>query len=274
MEKPRAALWLWYEGARFAGFQRQAGARTVQQAISEALARVGAREVVMGAGRTDRGVHARMQVVSVRTSPECAARLRFPGEEDALGLVAALPCAPSFHAQWSAVARTYRYRLALGDAVPPAWKGYVWRPEGAVDAARLAEAVALLPGTRTFEAFHAKSSVTRARTLFSASVIERPGGLVEVELVADAFGRRQVRELLGACCQVAQGEVGLDALGQALTAPLPRAARGDLHVLAPPEGLVLWEVHYPPGLDPFEAVRGAPPSELPDRPPFGGDGRS
>ena len=276
MEKPRAALWLWYDGGRFAGFQRQAGAHTVQQAISLALARAGAREVAMGAGRTDKGVHARMQVVSVRTSPDEAAALTFPGDEDALGVAQAVPCAPSFHAQWSAVARTYRYRLALGKEVPSGWAPYVWHlgAEKKVDVTRLSEAVALLRGTRTFEAFHKKSSVTRARTLHEAHVHSGPDGLVEVTLCGDGFGRHQVRELLGACCQVATGASHLDALTSALGDPgsQTRQDRAHLHLRAPPSGLVLWEVHYPPEGDPFAALRRAPPAHLPGRPPFVGIG--
>lgn len=273
MEKPRAALWLWYRGDRFAGFQAQQDERAVQEAVREALVRAGARDVVMPAGRTDRGVHARMQVVSVRAPPSVARGLDFGGEQDALGVAVAVPHAPSFHALWSATGRTYRYRLSLQDAeVPATWAPFVWSPlqeHAGLDGRSLRtdaflEALALLPGTRSFRAFHKISSVEKPRTLHHARVTAERDGILEVELSGDAFGRHQVRELLGACVAVAAGTASLDQLRAALEreAPFPR-------LRAPGKGLVLWEVSYPPALDPFgEAARQEAASRLPDVPPF------
>jgi tRNA pseudouridine38-40 synthase len=271
MEKPRAALWLWYRGDRFAGFQAQPGERTVQQAVREALVRLGARDVVMPAGRTDRGVHARMQVVSVRASPSMAGALDFGDEKDVIGLAAAAPAPDRFHAQWSATQRTYRYRLALGPGVPPAWVPFAWTPsshprlEGRpVDPEKLEAALALLPGTRTFAAFHDPASVRKPRTLVKATLHrDRAPALVEVELQGDAFGRHQVRELVGACALLAAGRVPEEALREALSTGVRFPG-----LRAPPTALVLWEVQYPAALDPFGPLRPDLAEALPGVPPF------
>ncbi len=280
MEKPRAALWLWYRGDRFAGFQAGGGGpgeRTVGASLQDALRRAGARDVVMAAGRTDRGVHARMQVVSVRTSPEVAQTLAFaPGDEsDAMGVALAVRHAPSFHALWSAKGRTYRYRLSLRDEeVCAEWAPFTWLPARECEPLRglplsadaFCEALRLLPGTRTFRAFHAASSVEKPRTLHLAEVVRaRDDGLMELEFAGDAFGRHQVRELVGACVAVAAGRATVDQLAASLENAVPFPS-----LRAPAKGLVLWEVDYPLALDPFgqESLRREAEARLPDAPPF------
>ena len=137
-----AALWIWYRGGNFRGFQRQTGGPTVQEALEEALAAVGVPATVMPSGRTDRGVHARMQVVSVRLEREtrrgargAAARPPAPGP----GAVRGAPAPGSFHAQWSASGKAYRYRLQL-DGTPRRGVGALCPGRGRGAAARGARA--------------------------------------------------------------------------------------------------------------------------------------
>src|SRR5919107_176424 len=121
MRRRSVQLVLHYDGAQFAGWQRQAVARTVQGELEAALARLcGAHVPVIGAGRTDAGVHARGQAAGVRV-PE---RWRAPELRRALNAVlppdvwvaAAHEMRDEFHARYSATARRYRYRVGLGDA--------------------------------------------------------------------------------------------------------------------------------------------------------------
>src|SRR5678815_5283071 len=121
----RLALWVWYRGDRFQGWQSQRTGRSVQETLVAALVTHGVSGAPMAAGRTDRGVHARCQPVSLRVprplAPEALADLG--GEE--WGVAAAVDAPDGFHAQWSSTWKEYRYRLATGP-VPAAWRGLVW----------------------------------------------------------------------------------------------------------------------------------------------------
>ncbi|QDE97895.1 tRNA pseudouridine synthase A [Myxococcus xanthus] len=267
------ALWIWYRGGIFRGFQRQPEGPTVQSALEEALRSVGVPATLMPSGRTDRGVHARMQVVSVRLeagdSAESLEKRLPPRLPPGLGLCG-VRRPTSFHAQWSASGKEYRYRFQLGGAVTPDWAPYALD----VSAEPLFQATAVTPerlgallrsaeGTRDFIAFHEKSSPRKPRTLESATLHELGGGLYEARLRGDGFARYQIRYLMGSALKVAAGllpeEAWLAALetGQALEG-----------FKAPAHGLVLWEVRYPPGVDPFTAGERLHPPGLPLEPPF------
>ncbi|QSQ15850.1 tRNA pseudouridine synthase A [Myxococcus landrumensis] len=269
------ALWVWYLGGSFRGFQRQPQGPTVQEALEGALRAVGVPATVMPAGRTDRGVHARMQVVSVRLeagdSAEALAQ-RLPAHLPP-GLGLCLVRKPrSFHAQWSASGKAYRYRFHLGGSVAPEWAPYsldVANEAGLqgqghrVTPERVASLLALAAGTRDFIAFHEKSSPQKPRTLESATVHEHGGGLYEARLNGDGFARYQVRYVVGGALKVAAGLLPEEAWRSALETGA--AMEG---FKAPAHGLMLWEVRYPPDVDPFTAPERLQPPGLPREPPF------
>lgn len=265
---------MWYRGESFHGFQRQPGHPTVQLAMEQALAHTGRSVTVMPAGRTDRGVHARMQVLSLRLPLEDSV------EEVAQALTQALPPSvgicfagrPSqpFHAQWSAVGKAYRYRLQLEGRPSDAWDPYAMncqaeeRLEGRVVSAKaLADCLHACLGARDFSAFHERSSPQKLRRLTRAELLPLGGGLYEVQLEGDGFARYQVRYLVGSALLCAAGLLPREAFEAALNHSQPVAG-----LKAPAKGLILWEVFYPPACDPFsEALRAAPPG-LPSGPPF------
>ncbi|QDE69067.1 tRNA pseudouridine synthase A [Myxococcus xanthus] len=267
------ALWIWYRGGIFRGFQRQPEGPTVQSALEEALRSVGVPATLMPSGRTDRGVHARMQVVSVRLeagdSAESLEKRLPPWLPPGLGLCG-VRRPTSFHAQWSASGKEYRYRFQLGGAVTPDWAPYALD----VSAEPLFQATAVTPerlgallrsaeGTRDFIAFHEKSSPRKPRTLESATLHELGGGLYEARLRGDGFARYQIRYLMGSALKVAAGLLPEEAWLAALETG--QAMEG---FKAPAHGLVLWEVRYPPGVDPFTAGERLHPPGLPLEPPF------
>jgi tRNA pseudouridine38-40 synthase len=264
----RAALWLWYRGTRFRGWQRQPEGPTVQEAVEEALAACGIPAGLAAAGRTDRGVHARQQVASLRVPhgtdlPALALRLQGPD----WGVVAAAPAPPGFHAQWSASEKEYRYRVSLG-AADEGWAAYAWdvRGDARLGAAgvypqALEEALRTAVGTHDFFAFHAASSVRRPRTLRQVALHSLAEGLWELRLSGSGFGRYQVRALVGGAALLASGQLSLEAWRAALEAQTRFSG-----LLAPAKGLVLWALHYG-GLGPFDAQVGG---HLPDGPPFDG----
>ncbi len=267
----RAALWLWYRGTHFRGWQRQSQSPTVQETVEATLRSAGISAGLAAAGRTDKGVHARQQVASVRVPlgtdvPALVDVLQGEG----WGCAAATLAPAGFHAQWTPSSKEYRYRLCFGE-VPKEWSRYAWelrrdpRLQGAeVSPDTLVQVLLEARGTRDFSAFHAASSPRRPRTLSQVEVGRGVEGAVwELRLRGNGFGRYQVRALLGGAALVAAGR---------LTEAAWRAALRDaVHfegMLAPPQGLTLWSLDY----DSLEPFHGETRPRLPEGPPFDGLG--
>lgn len=236
-----------YDGTPFAGWQRQRTGLAVQEVLEAALREVTGEAVsVVGAGRTDAGVHALGQVANFRTASPIPAR----------GLVAAvnrlLPetivvrraeeVAPDFHARFSAVAKRYRYtflRQWQRSALAPR-RGYVVR--GPLDAERMRRAARLFMGRHDFSAFEARHHQRKGdarRTIFAAELIEQwPRLIFEVE--ADGFLYKMVRTMAGTLLEVGRGRRSLTDVRRALVGGR-RAAAGPT---APPYGLCLLWVKY------------------------------
>jgi len=228
----------------------------------------------MPAGRTDRGVHARMQVASLRLPPcytsEMLSERLPPHLPPDLGLCVARRPPEGFHSQWSASGKEYRYRVQLGGRVAEAWRPFVMEPEleprleGRVPTPeRVAELLGAAVGCRDFRAFHENSSLRKPRTLESATLHELGNGLFDIRLRGDGFGRYQVRYLVGSTLLTAAGglseELFRSALESGTTIP---------GLKAPAKGLVLWEVRYPSDKDPFPPEERARAPGLPLAPPF------
>ncbi len=243
-------LVLHYDGAAFAGWQRQPDARTVQGALEAALGRLcGQHVAVLGAGRTDAGVHARGQGVGVRV-PE-----RWTPAELRRALNAVLPAdvwvaaahemTPEFHARYDAVARRYAYVVGLDEeAASPFRRRWEWAVRHPVDRALLDRAAALFVGEHCFRAFAVRGTAPehddhRCR-ISVASWRERPGGLV-FEVEANRFLHHMVRFLVGTMLQVATGRRPLDDIPMLLAASDNR----DVSPPAPPHALFLERVTYP-----------------------------
>jgi len=264
VRRRRLALWVWYRGDPFQGWQSQRTGHSVQETLETALAAHGVSGRPMGAGRTDRGVHARCQPVSVRAPRELAPQTLAALGGTGWGVAAAVEAPAGFHAQWSSAWKEYRYRFATG-AGPLPWQGLVWEtathPRLAgrdVALAQVRWALERAVGTRDFSALHAQSSVRRPRTLERITWWER-GGVVEVGLRGDAFGRYGVRLLIGGALLVGTGLIAAGAWERALDTATAFAG-----LRAPAAGLTLWAVGYPATLDPFAGL--AP--RLPGEPPF------
>lgn len=215
-----------------------------------------------------------MQVISVRVPREISpaaleAHLRGTLPAD-LGVERARAVDRSFHAQWSATQKEYRYRLDLS-AKPenPISSASVWAPSqeprlnGApLDPRGLVEALALYEGEHDFGAFHESSSPRRLRQIFRASAKPR-GEIWEVTLRGSAFGRHMARYMVGAAVLAAGGVVSCEAIRDAVSSGKPIPG-----LRAPPSGLVLWEVAYPPEMDPFPEADRRSTSSIPAGLPF------
>ena len=230
------ALWCWYRGADFYGYQQQQGRRTVQRELLAAFEAAGLSRNPVVAGRTDKFVSARMQVLSGRLErdvapEEMAARLNAVLPQD-VGIHLAREAKTGFHAAWSSNSKEYRYTL---------------RPEQAGDLERLKQAAALVPGTRDFKAFHFKTSEDKQRTVNSVELVPTAEGLT-LRFVGEGFARHMVRMLVGGMTAVARGEVRMELFRAGLN-----EQRNFYCPTAAPEPLTLWSVGYPAEVDPFTA---------------------
>lgn len=235
-----------YDGTAFHGWQIQPGRRTVQGVMEEALGQVvGAGVRVNGAGRTDAGVHARGQVASFEAATRLPARALAPLLARVLPtdvrIEAAEDARPGFHARHSAVARRYSYRLLAADDV--LWSRFAWRPPRAVPAPALERAALVLEGAHDCSAFRASGSspANAVCTIFRAGWAVWEGGL-RFDIVADHFLYHMVRNLVGTSLAAGREREPGAAMGRVLES----RDRGRAGVTAPPQGLCLEQVFYPP----------------------------
>ena len=248
-----------YDGARFAGWQRQPDARTVQAAFETVLERLvggGQRVVTTGAGRTDTGVHALGQGVSFTPGE------RWDGEGSDLrrALNALLPddvwveqvyaMRPGFDARRSATARRYRYVIGTDEAsASPFRRPYEWALARPLDLAALRGAAELLAGEHDFRGLAAAGAATahyRCRVALAewAPRADVAGGGVTFTIEADRVLHHMVRFLVGAMVDIALGRRPPADFPVLLAAPDNLAASPP----APPQGLYLVAVRYPPEL--------------------------
>ncbi|MFA4840305.1 MAG: tRNA pseudouridine(38-40) synthase TruA [Agrococcus sp.] len=251
---PRIRLDLAYDGGGFAGWAAQPGLRTCQGELERALTTIAREPVrVTVAGRTDAGVHASGQVAHAdvpdalaalvaERGPQAAHRLsRLAAPEGDLVVRAAAIAPPGFDARFSAVSRSYRYRIVTGPADPLERRTAAHVPQPLdVDAMRrTAEA---LVGLRDFAAFcRPREGATTIRELRAFSWAQ-DGQLLTASLTADAFCHSMVRALVAACVRVGEGRLGLVQAA----ALLDERRRSPLTGLMPARGLTLVEVGYPP----------------------------
>jgi tRNA pseudouridine38-40 synthase len=241
-------LTLHYDGGGFAGWQVQAGARTVQGDLEAALARLTGRPPrVTGSGRTDRGVHATGQVVGAVVPRKWAAsELRralnavLPRD---IWVAAARETDDAFHARYHAMARGYTYRLGIAPlAASPFFRRFCWTLEEALPLDVLNAAAAALPGEHSFRAFAKTGQPQRGErcTVYAADWVARAPVGLHFRVVANRFLHHMVRYLVGTMVDVARGRRGLDEIDRLL--------RGETGLVmsppAPPEGLFLTRVFY------------------------------
>ncbi len=256
-----------YDGTAFSGFQWQPAARTVAGTLEAALSRLLREPVkVTGAGRTDAGVHATGQVVSLGSDRD------FPWERLPLALNALLPedlrirrsepVPAGFSARFSARERTYVYAVLDGAAPSALLARYAWQVRSPLDLGAMAAAAAMLVGEHDFRSFCASlpqpapggavSTVREVRRL----TVERRGGLVRVEIAANAFLHRMVRTIVGTLAECGAGRRPPEDLSRILAARAREAAG----LTAPACGLYLAGVRYEDGYDSFSEppATGAP----------------
>jgi tRNA pseudouridine38-40 synthase len=245
-------LLLQYDGTDFHGWQIQEGRRTVQGELTQALSLIDGRSVnVHGSGRTDAGVHAEGQVASVEIQREITPtklRAAINGNVGRDVRVINVETAPDdFHARYSALEKTYVYRVVNGPVISPFWWRYAHHDARPLDLESMKEVGELFCGEHDWTAFSAVQSDVedRVRTVTRLEILERAdershGSLLEIRVSAEGFLRYMVRAISGTLMAVGRGELDHEAINEALrTGIRPTAA-----VTAPACGLALVSVRY------------------------------
>jgi tRNA pseudouridine38-40 synthase len=235
-----------YDGTNFAGWQMQAGPRTVQGVLEEALQPIDDRRVVVhAAGRTDAGVHAAGQVVSFSLESAIdqqallrALNVRLPEDVRVMRVEEA---APEFNARFDARGKTYRYSIWNGPVVPPHLRHFVWHVPQPLDLTVMNAEAAVLIGEHDFAAFQAAGSdVTSTRREIHASRLAARDAQVVYEVSGTGFLRHMVRNIMGTLVEIGRGR---RPPGDMLKI-LESRERAMASATAPPQGLTLFEVFY------------------------------
>jgi tRNA pseudouridine38-40 synthase len=242
---PKLRLDLAYDGSGFRGYARQEGLRTVQGALEGALTTVlGGPVETSVAGRTDAGVHSLGQVVSFDVDDEVDPVKLARSLNGIIGPEIAVMSAgrvdDGFDARFSALWRRYRYSMDTGEAPDPLRRGYQWHVGPRLDRGAMAGAAREFIGEQDFSAFcrevQGSSNVRRV----DQATWETDGDSLHFWIRANAFCHQMVRSLVGLCYDVGRGFTPVGSVREIID----DRDRGRVVTVAPPHGLVLWEVGY------------------------------
>lgn len=238
-----------YDGTNYHGFQKQTNALTVQQVLEEKLSLLcGEKIVTAGSGRTDTGVHARGQVVSLTTSGSiplenllkaCAGIL--PKD---IVLWQAEEADEGFHARYSACWKRYCYRIVQNKHADPFLRNYVWQMREYLRLEAMQEAAQLLLGTHDFSFFRSAGSVQSSpvKTIYRAEWLPKEQGELEFCIEGNGFLYHMVRNIVWHLVEVGKGTKSIAEFKSEFAA-------GKRHFKvapAPPQGLYLDYVGYIP----------------------------
>ena len=243
---PTIKLILEYDGGAYAGWQRQPNRPTIQEAVETAIEGITQQKVpVIGAGRTDAGVHALGQVASFRIdrsmTPREWTRALNAHLPDAIVVQSATLVDDLFHARYSAKGKLYEYRLLNREERPALDRQYCWHIHKPLNDAAMNQAAMPLIGSYDFSSFQTQPTdnddpICRIQHL----TVFRHGHELRIEVYADRFLKQMVRSIVGTLVEVGLAKRPPDSLTEILHAR-DRSAAGKT---APPQGLFLMRVDY------------------------------
>lgn len=282
---PRIALTIEYNGAAFHGWQRQPRLRTIHEEL-KATASCVLREAVAhiyASGRTDSGVSARAQVVAFDVSNEPdLSRLKSAINSMMRGDLAvnnAVLVPNNFHPRGDAIGKEYRYRVLNRPAPPVLEAGRVWHVSWPLSLPLMRRLITPLIGTHDFASFRNSGcdAPSTIKTISEISIVAEPAGVIEFRIVGSGFLKQMVRIIVGTVIDLARGRTirGVALLSEAartdasmgsnvqwdeqdshseltpeavMRSILDRRDRTKAGVTAPPQGLSLERVIYPPDI--------------------------
>ena len=242
----RVKLVVAYDGTAYHGWQIQPGARTIEGELNRTLSELLQEEIqVIGASRTDSGVHAMGQVVNFFTDGTIPLD-RLPRAVNSIlppdiVVLDAAEADRNFSARHSAKSKIYIYRILQGYIPDPFERNYSWNIHKELDTESMKECLRMIEGTHDFSAFRAAGGppVSPVRTIYEAS-LEKKGRIVELKFFANGFLYHMVRNLVGTLANVGMGRTSVQRFGE-IMASLDRNQAG---ATAPARGLYLYKVNY------------------------------
>ena len=246
----RYFIYLSYDGSAYCGWQRQPNGVAVQQKVEEALSTILRATVpIVGAGRTDAGVHARMMTAHFDAElpddnlDRLADRLNRLLPAD-VAVTRIVPVAPDSHARFSALSRTYYYYVTLRKY--PFARAHACRVHGAIDFEAMNAAAAILPAYADFTSFSKLHTDVRTNNcrIASASWTEESPDLWRFSITADRFLRNMVRAIVGTLLAVGRGKLSINDFRRIIES----RNRGLAGTSAPAHGLFLVGIEYPDGV--------------------------
>jgi tRNA pseudouridine38-40 synthase len=235
-----------YDGSALHGWQRQANGATVQQHLEEALGKLLDHAVsVVGASRTDAGVHARGQVASFRTERPIPLHGVRRGLNsllpDAIAISDAVEVGDDFHPRFSATGKHYRYSILTARDRQPRWRTRAWHHPQPLALAAMRDAAQAVIGEHDFAAFRAAGCTAKTTMRRVDSIAITPGAeVLEIDVRGNAFLRNMVRILVGTLAEIGTGRRPVAQMAEIL-ASRDRTRAG---LTAPAHGLELMEVRY------------------------------
>jgi len=239
-----------YDGTNYVGWQIQPNGRSLQETIEKALGTITGETVrAIASGRTDAGVHALAQVVSLQTESELAAdvlcRAINANTPEDICVLSVEEAPAGFHATGDCTGKRYRYIIIDGPLPNIFQRFYAWHIPQQLDVDAMHLAAGTLLGKHDFASFEAAGSErsTSVRTIsdiFVRSEEENSQGKIVIEIQADGFLYNMVRNIVGSLVDVGRGKQKVDWMAELLSAKDRKAAGAT----APPNGLFLVQVDY------------------------------
>lgn len=245
-------LLIQYDGTDFHGWQVQENARTIQGELERVVGTLEDAKVhVIGSGRTDAGVHAEGQVANVIMGRAFTAeRLRFAINGNLwrdIRIMSVEQMPDEFHARFSAVGKTYVYRIINAPVMSPFWLRFAHHESKPMDIARMTESARLMLGEHDWTAFSSAQAdgENRVRTVTELTITSSwdaraNASLIEFRVSGNGFLRYMVRSMVGTLIGVGRGEIDSDTIQTAIITG-DRSLAGKT---APAQGLTLQKVYY------------------------------
>ena len=238
-----------YDGRNYVGWQRQENGPSIQQSLEKAIENFSNESTrVQGAGRTDAGVHALGQAAHFDLQKDFSAdtvrdAINAHLKPQLISVLVAQKVSDKFHARFSAIERSYLYKILNRRSPPTLESGSVWHVQRPLNAEAMHEAAQILVGEHDFTTFRATMCQARTpvKTINSLSVVTDKDQII-FKVRAPSFLHHQIRNFVGSLRLVGEGKWQLTDLKKALAAR-DRTEGGET---APAGGLFLTDVTYPP----------------------------
>lgn len=243
---PTFKVTLEYDGTAYAGWQRQTGQPTIQEAVEASLRNITQTDIsAIAAGRTDAGVHALGQVVSFKSdkplSPDEWLRALNATLPDDISVRSVVRAADDFHARYSAIKKLYTYRILHRPSRSAIERTRAWHIYGKLDLDAMREAAGHLVGKHDFSSFQGHpTDVENPICDLQRLEIVRDQDIVRIEIEADRFLKQMVRAMVGTLVETGQGKRKPEEMKRILEAKDRRAAG----YTAPAHGLYMVAVTY------------------------------